>query len=91
VGEDPLAKYLEDPTSEEEYLKTARPGHWICINHYLIGLVRLSEGDREGARKHFKTAVDTRFYSHITYPYARAFLERLERDEKWPQWIEHKE
>jgi hypothetical protein len=34
--------------------------------------------------------VDTRFYSHITYPYARIFLERLERDKKWPAWIDAK-
>jgi hypothetical protein len=31
--------------------------------------------------------VDTRFYSHITYPYARIFLERLEQKPEWPRWI----
>jgi hypothetical protein len=53
--------------------------------------VRLSEGDRKGAHDHFKKVVDTRFYSHITYPYARIFLERLKRHEKWPPWIPVKE
>jgi hypothetical protein len=47
----------------------------------------LSDGDRAGARAHFQKAVDTRFYAHNLYPYARAYLARLKRDPKWPKWI----
>src|SRR5262249_47039890 len=87
--EDPLAKYLEGG-SEEEYLKTGWGGRFTCLNHYFAGLLHLSEGDSKGAQEHFKKSVDTHFYSHIVYPYARIFLERLKRDEKWPSWIDAK-
>jgi tetratricopeptide (TPR) repeat protein len=90
MDQNPLAKYLEDPMSEEAYLKSARPGRLGSFNHYMIGLVRLSDGDRVGAREHFKKVVDTRFYSHIAYPYARVFLERLEGKPGWPTWIDAK-
>jgi serine/threonine protein kinase len=91
VSENDLAKYLKGG-SEEEFLKAARLGRLSeCFNHYLIGLVHLSDGDRAGARQHFQKSVDTKFYAHILYPYARVFLERLKRDEKWPPWIPVKE
>jgi hypothetical protein len=89
MDQNPLAKYLEGG-SEEEYMKTALAGRLACLNHYLAGLVHLSEGDRKGAHDHFKKVVDTRFYSHITYPYARVFLERLESKPEWPGWIDAK-
>src|SRR5262249_47192285 len=96
MDQDPLVKYLEGG-SEEEYMKSGWGGRFACLNHYLAGLVHLSEGDRKGAREHFQKSVDTHFYSHIVYPYARVFLERLKRneklkrDEKWPRWIPAKE
>jgi tetratricopeptide (TPR) repeat protein len=93
LDQDPLAKYLEGG-SEEEYMKSGWGSRFACLNHYLAGLVHLSEGDRMGAQEHFQKSVDSHFYGHITYPYARIFLERLERaeqrDEKWPPWIERK-
>jgi serine/threonine protein kinase len=91
MDENPLTKYLEGG-SEEEYLKTARGGRLgICFNHFVACLVRFSEGDRKGAHDHFKKVVDTRFYAHIAYPYARVFLERLDSKPGWPQWIASKE
>jgi hypothetical protein len=91
--DDPLAKYLEGG-SEEEYMKSGWGGPFACSNHYLAGLVHVSEGDHKGAREHFQKSVDTHFYGHVVYPYARVFLERLkraeQRDEKWPPWIEPK-
>jgi hypothetical protein len=59
----------------------------LSMAHYAVGLVKLSEGDRAGAREHFQKTVDSEFYSHPTFTYARAYLERLKRDEKWPKWI----
>jgi tetratricopeptide (TPR) repeat protein len=91
-GESPLARYLANSITEEEYVEEhlgrGRGGRLrACLAHYVIGLVRLSEGDRDGAQEHFQKSVDTNFYSHIFYPYARVFLERLKRDKKWPPWI----
>ena len=59
----------------------------MCGRHYLIGLVRLSNGDRAGAREHFQKALDTKFYGNNAYPYARTFLARMKRDPEWPKWI----
>src|SRR5262249_55372558 len=53
MDQDPLVKYLEGG-SEEEYMKTGWGGRFTCANHYLAGLVHLSEGDRDGAQKHFQ-------------------------------------
>jgi tetratricopeptide (TPR) repeat protein len=86
LDQNPLTKYLEGG-SEEEYIKSGWVGRFACLNHYLAGLVHLSEGDRKGAQDHFQKSVDTHFYGHITYPYARIFLERLKRDPEWPKWI----
>ena len=72
------AKFLE--SAGKDRLK-------LCANHYVIGLVRLSAGDRAGAREHFQKTLDTRFYPHNFYPYARAFLARMKRDPEWPRWI----
>jgi hypothetical protein len=82
-----LAKYVAGSMSEEEYLKTGSGGRiGLCLNHYLIGLVLLSEGDREGAREHFQKSIDTKRYPHRAYTYSRLFLERL-KDPAWPKWI----
>jgi serine/threonine protein kinase/tetratricopeptide (TPR) repeat protein len=90
----PFTKYLTGSRSEAdeaEFLKSAGKNRLkLCGTHYVIGLVRLSNGDRVGAREHFQKALDTRFYAHNLYPYARAYLARLKRDETWPKWIEVK-
>ena len=62
----------------------------LCGRHYLIGLVRLSNGDRAGAREHFQKPLDSKFYAQNVYRYARAYLARLKRDPEWPKWIEVK-
>jgi hypothetical protein len=84
----PFTKYLTGYRSEVELLQSAGK-NWLalCGTHSLIGLVRLSDGDRAGAREHFQKALDTRFYTHNLYPYARAYLARLKHDPEWPRWI----
>jgi tetratricopeptide (TPR) repeat protein len=59
----------------------------LCYAHYLIGLRRLADGDRPGAREHFRAAVENRSLASTTSPYARAYLARLKRDPEWPRWI----
>jgi hypothetical protein len=56
----------------------------------LIGMVRLSQGDREGAGDHFQEALGTMWHAYSLYQYSRAFRERLKDPLKypnWPQWI----
>ena len=84
----PLKKYLTESKYEAEFLQSMGKDRLSLIfTHFNVGLVRLSDGDRMGAKEHFQKVLDTKFRSHIVYPYARAYLARLTRDEKWPTWI----
>jgi hypothetical protein len=55
--------------------------------HFVIGLWRLSEGDRAGAHDQFQKCVATRIFESWNWPWARAFLARMEKDPAWPPWI----
>jgi hypothetical protein len=72
----------------DQLLKTAgrcRPK--LCEAHFVIGLSRLCEGDRAGARLHFQKCTKTRVFIYWDYVWGRAFLERLQKDRTWPPWI----
>jgi hypothetical protein len=65
---------------------TCRPK--LCEAHFAIGLHRLADGDRAGARAHFRKSAYTRLYTWSwDYMWARAFLARMEKDPAWPPWI----
>src|SRR5262249_28176766 len=50
----PITKYLTGSLTEAELLKPrGKNPSLLCGAHYVIGLVRLSNGDRAGAREHF--------------------------------------
>jgi hypothetical protein len=55
--------------------------------HLSIGLHCLADGDREGAREHFRQCAQTRAFIYWDYYWARAFLDRLDNDPTWPPWI----
>jgi serine/threonine protein kinase len=83
-----FTKYMTGHASEAEFIEAAGKSRlFLCRNHYIVGLNRLSDGDRAGAREQFQKALDTKFYSTNAYPYARAFLARMKRDPEWPKWI----
>jgi tetratricopeptide (TPR) repeat protein len=72
----------------EELLQAAGPCRpKRCEAHFAIGLHRLAEGDREGAKEHFRKCAATRIFIYWDYMWARAFLERLENEPGWPPWI----
>jgi hypothetical protein len=50
-------------------------------------MTRLSQGDRDGAKHHFRQAIETQSYSQITWTLSRLILARLEKDPGWPPWI----
>jgi tetratricopeptide (TPR) repeat protein len=84
----PLKKFLTESKDEAAFLQSSGKDFFISIlNHHIVGLVRLSDGDRKGAKEHFQKVLDTKFYALIIYPYARAYLLRMERDPEWPKWI----
>lgn len=84
-------KYLDyncGRMTEEELLQAAgqaRPKQSDA--QFVIGLWRLSQGDRAVARDHFQKSVAARVVGGWEYPWARAFLARIERDPAWPPWI----
>ena len=86
-----LAEYVGEAMSEEKFLRDGKAGSlaW-CIQHHLIGMVRLSQGDREGAGEHFQESLGTMWHAYSLYEYSRVFRERLKDPLKypnWPQWI----
>jgi hypothetical protein len=87
-------RYLDyqcDRISAAEYLKaagTCRPK--LSEAHFLIGLRHLARGDRDGARKHFRMCKETRVFDSWENLWARAFLERLDKDTSWPRRIQSK-
>jgi len=55
--------------------------------HFLIGLIRLGDGDRDSARRHLKASVEAHDPYTRNYKVSRAFLARMEKDPTWPPWI----
>jgi tetratricopeptide (TPR) repeat protein len=58
-----------------------------CEANFLIGMALLSQGDRNGARTHFRKAVDTHVVWYVDHTWSLAFLSRLDADPTWPQWL----
>jgi hypothetical protein len=59
-----------------------------CEAHFHIGLTRLADGDRAGARQHFQLCADpavTGIYPE--WHWSRVFLARMDQDPQWPRWI----
>src|SRR5262245_8536712 len=89
-GRLPLAGYIAGTIREEKWLKLREgtPSQLeLCQMYFWMGQVRLSDGDRAGARESFEKCLATRWVSLTIRPYVRAFLARMERDPDWPSWI----
>ena len=84
-----LLGYNRGGLQAEELLQKAGGSKWNeCEANYFIALDFLGEGDRLGARRHFKKSVDTHVYHYFAYQWSRAFLTRMDNDSSWPLWIE---
>ena len=84
--------YLCDQITDEQLLRAAGAGRpKLCEAHFQIGLRHLADGDRAGARKHFRKCDETRVFIYWEHEWARAFLKRLEAGATWPPWIPVKE
>jgi tetratricopeptide (TPR) repeat protein len=74
--------------TERQFLDAAAGSHFLgCEAHFQVGLRRLAEGDRDAAREHFRTSVNTGFFPFFEYHWSRAFLARMDADRTWPPWI----
>jgi serine/threonine protein kinase len=74
--------------TEDEYLARAGGSRFMRgFAHFEVGLFRLADGDRAGARQHFAEAVRTHAVWEFQWAWARMFLHRLESDPNWPPWV----
>jgi hypothetical protein len=80
-----LVEFEAGMRSEEDILKESEASQWNrCEVHFYIGLMRLSKGDRAGARVEFEKCLDTPVYFFFEYRWSRAFLKRMDADPRWP-------
>jgi tetratricopeptide (TPR) repeat protein len=76
------------PEALEALLAAAKPLRSCrCSAHFLIGMTRLADGDRSGAKEHLGAAVDSQDYFNNDYTLSRVFLARMKANETWPPWI----
>jgi tetratricopeptide (TPR) repeat protein/predicted Ser/Thr protein kinase len=81
-------RYNAGDISADELLQSAGRSRWNqCLAHYNIAMTKLADGDREGAKKHFDKAVETRARGWGEYHLSWVFQARLKKDSKWPPWI----
>src|SRR5262249_51108061 len=59
----------------------------LCHQYHFVGLARLMDGDRRGAREAFQKCLNTGLFSDVPFKYSRVFLDRLTNDPTWPAWI----
>ncbi len=79
--------YLAEEIDAGELLRRAGQNRSLqCDAHYLIGLKRLSTGDREGARREFEAATGIFVPWLFSFQLADAFKRHLD-DPTWPDWI----
>ena len=58
-----------------------------CSVNFAIAMRSLAQGDRPRAREHFELTVKTGRIGSFNYHWAKAFLQRMEDEEAWPEWI----
>jgi serine/threonine protein kinase/tetratricopeptide (TPR) repeat protein len=80
--------YWTEVISEHEFLKLMGQARLERFyGHYHVALVRLTKGDRAGAREHLRQAVQIRPILHYAADFSRSFLARMEKDPTWPPWV----
>jgi hypothetical protein len=80
--------YNAGQLTEDKLVKAAEASKWDqCLAHYYIGMMKLAQGDREGARVHFDKVVKTRAFIWDAYDLSWVFQARLKNDLTWPPWI----
>jgi serine/threonine protein kinase len=81
--------YLRDPgpATEDKMLQSSGGSQIkVCWAHWLIGCVRLGNGEREAALGHFEACVAT--HAGLLVPHGcRAYVARMKKDPNWPPWI----
>jgi hypothetical protein len=54
----------------------------------LIGLVRVAQGERREAARHFEDAVRPDVFHQGSHIWSKAYLRHMRADPTWPLWID---
>jgi hypothetical protein len=83
-----LAAYMVGKVSAAEVISACEGARFAqSYAHYIIAVDSLANGDRESARKHFRSSMDLKFFALFSASWSKSFLARLEQDPTWPPWI----
>jgi hypothetical protein len=81
-------RFWEGGLSEADFLKapmsTRMHTSW---RHTIVGMKRLGEGDRDGARQAFMVVYDARTFCQGDWEWCYSFLIRMNSDPEWPRAI----
>ncbi len=82
-------RYFAKDLGEQQMLDRAYPvAEPMCLAHLFAGVNDLSQGDRQSARDHFRTVINTGLMGWGLYSWAKSFLSRMDEDPDWPDWID---
>jgi hypothetical protein len=84
-----LLNYHSDPrmTAKDLLDASGNSRYHRCNAHFFIAMSLLAQGDKQGAREHFRRCVDTGVFDFDAYDWSRTFLARMAREPDWPRWI----
>jgi tetratricopeptide (TPR) repeat protein len=74
-------------TAEQLLARAGNSQYNLCEAHFFIGMTCLADGDRNGAREHFRASTATPYWGMSDHVFSSALLARLEKDPRWPPWI----
>ncbi len=81
-------RFWKRELTAEEYLNGVSQSRYEHARaHFVIGIQRLSEGQRSVARQHFEAAVAYRFDYSFFHAMCNAILSQMSREPQWPPWI----
>lgn len=71
-----------------DLLLAAENSQWdLSESHFFLGLTRLSDGDRVGARAEFQLCRDINCHGTQAWDWSSVVLSRLAANPSWPKWI----
>jgi hypothetical protein len=81
-------RFWEGKLSESEFLRSVATNRMFrSWGHTIVGMKRLGEGDRDGARDAFTEVYKARTFYQGEWEWCCAFLIRMNTDPEWPKAI----
>jgi hypothetical protein len=81
-------QFWEGKLDEATFLKAPVAGPMLkSWRSTIVGMKRLDEGDREGAREAFTAVIEARNFAQGEWEWCYSFLIRMNTDPAWPRAI----